>query len=89
MYIYSEDIYLSEAYKKGNRRAGCLVCPRAAERNDYMARAWYTKEFDSLVNTIKNMYAKSFPSDDSLNEFIANGGWKARKNGRDIDVQLK
>jgi len=88
MYIYSEDIYLSEAYKKGNRRAGCLVCPRAAERNDYMARVWYTKEFDSLVNTIKNMYAKSFPSDDSLNEFIANGGWKARKNGRDIDVQL-
>lgn len=88
MYIYSEDIYLSEAYKKGNRRAGCLVCPRAAERNDYMARVWYTKEFDSLVNTIRNMYAKSFPSDDSLNEFIANGGWKARKNGRDIDVQL-
>lgn len=88
MYIYSEDIYLSEAYKKGNRRAGCLVCPRAAERNDYMARVWYTKEFDSLVNTIRSMYAKSFPSDDSLNEFIANGGWKARKNGRDIDVQL-
>lgn len=88
MYIYSEDIYLSEAYKKGNRRAGCLVCPRAAERNDYMARVWYTKEFDSLVNTIRNMYAKSFPSDESLNEFIANGGWKARKNGRDIDVQL-
>lgn len=88
MYIYSEDIYISEAYKKGNRRAGCLVCPRAAERNDYMARVWYTKEFDSLVNTIRNMYAKSFPSDDSLNEFIANGGWKARKNGRDIDVQL-
>ena len=88
MYIYSEDIYLSEAYKKGNRRAGCLVCPRAAERNDYMARAWYTEEFDSLVNTIRNMYAKSFPSDESLNEFIANGGWKARKNGRDIDVQL-
>lgn len=88
MYIYSEDIYLSEAYKKGNRRAGCLVCPRAAERNDYMARVWYTKEFDSLVNTIRSMYSKSFPSDDSLNEFIANGGWKARKNGRDIDVQL-
>ena len=60
----------------------------AAERNDYMARAWYTEEFDSLVNTIRNMYAKSFPSDESLNEFIANGGWKARKNGRDIDVQL-
>ena len=88
IYIYSENIYLSDAYKKGNRRAGCLVCPRAAERNEYMARAWYPEEFDSLVNTIKYMYRKSFSSEDALNEFIANGGWKARKNGRDIDVQL-
>ena len=88
MYIYTEDIYLSDAYKKGNRRAGCLVCPRAVERNEYMARSWYPKEFDSLINTIKYMYRKSFSSESVLNEFIANGGWKARKNGRDIDVQL-
>lgn len=87
LYIYSEDILLSEAYKKGNRRAGCLVCPRAAERNDYMARVWYTKEFDSLIDIIKCMYCKSFTSESQLNEFIANGGWKARKNGRDIDIQ--
>ena len=87
-YIFTEDIYLNEAYKKGNRRAGCLVCPRAAERNDFMARAWYTKEFDSLIDTVKCMYKNSFTSENQLNEFIANGGWKARKNGRDIDVQL-
>lgn len=87
-YIYAEDIYLSEAYKKGNRRAGCLVCPRAAERNDFMARAWYTEEFDALIDSIKCMYSKSFASELQLNEFISNGGWKARKNGRDIDVAL-
>lgn len=88
IYIFAENIYLSEAYKKGNRRAGCLVCPRAAERNDFMARAWYTKEFDSLIDAIKDMYAKSFTSKNQLNEFISNGGWKARKNGRDIDIAL-
>lgn len=60
---------------------------RAAERNDYMARVWYTKEFDSLIDIIKCMYCKSFTSESQLNEFIANGGWKARKNGRDIDIQ--
>ena len=88
MYIYTENIYLNDAYKKGNRRAGCLVCPRAAERNEYMARAWYPKEFDSLINTIKYMYRESFSSESALNDFIANGGWKARKNGRDINIQL-
>lgn len=88
LYIYSNDIFLSEAYKKGNRRAGCLVCPRAAERNDYMARAWYKEEFDSLIDMIKEMYSKSFSSQKQLNDFISNGGWKARKNGRDIDVEM-
>ena len=88
LYIFAENILLSEAYKKGNRRAGCLVCPRAAERNDYMARAWYTDEFDALINSIKSVYKKSFTSEEQLDDFIANGGWKARKNGRDVDIQM-
>lgn len=87
-YIYIENLYLSEAYKKGNRRAGCLVCPRAAERNDYMAQAWYKDEFNSLINCVREMYRGSFTSDTKLEEFIANGGWKARKNGRDIGVEM-
>ena len=87
-YIYIEDLYLSEAYKKGNRRAGCLVCPRAAERNDYMAQAWYKNEFNSLIDCVRDMYRGSFPSEAKLDEFISNGGWKARKNGRDIGVEM-
>jgi phosphoadenosine phosphosulfate reductase len=87
-YIYSRDIPLNEAYKKGNRRAGCLVCPRAAERNEYMARACYKREFDDLLNLVKNVYSKTYSSEAKLHEFIGNGGWKARKNGRDLDIQL-
>lgn len=87
-YIFGQKLYLNEAYKKGNRRAGCLVCPRAAERNDYMSRVWYTKEFDRLINIIKDLYRPSFPTEKSLEEFIANGGWKARKNGRDIPIDV-
>lgn len=87
-YIYIEELYLNEAYKKGNRRAGCLVCPRAAERNDYMARAWYKDEFDSLIGCVREMYRGNFTSNTKLEEFIANGGWKARKNGRDIGVDM-
>ena len=88
LYIYSQNIFLSEAYKKGNRRAGCLICPRAAERNEYMARMWYREEVDSLVDIIKSMYSKNFTSKKQLDEFIGNGGWKARKNGRDLDIQM-
>lgn len=87
-YVYSRDIPLNEAYKKGNRRAGCLVCPRAAERNEFMARACYKREFDDLLNLVKNVYSKTYSSEAKLHEFIGNGGWKARKNGRDLGIQL-
>lgn len=88
IYMYSNKLYLNEAYKKGNRRAGCLVCPRAAERNDFMSRVWYTKEFDNFIDIIKEMYAVSMPNKKKLDDFIANGGWKARKNGRDLSVDV-
>ena len=87
-YIFQEELVLNEAYKKGNRRAGCLVCPRAAERNEYMAMVCYPEEFNNLSSIIKELYTKSFHSEKKLTDFLANGGWKARKNGRDIDIRV-
>ena len=88
IYILAHNLYINKAYKKGNRRAGCLICPRAAERNDYMCRKCYPAEFDLLANAVESMYKNSFTSNEALKEFVANGGWKARKNGRDIDIDL-
>ena len=87
-YIYSRNLILNEAYKKGNRRAGCLVCPRASDKNEYLASICYPKEFNHLVDKIRNMYSDNFNSSDKLDEFINNGGWKARKNGRDLPIGL-
>lgn len=87
-YIFTEKLIINEAYKKGHRRAGCLVCPRATERNDWMSQVCYPNEVDSLVSVVKNMYKKSFQTDTQMNDFISNGGWKARKNGRDISINL-
>lgn len=87
-YMFMRGLYLNEAYKKGNRRAGCLVCPRAVERNEYMAKISYPEEFDHLINKIREMYAHNFNSEDRLNEFILRGGWKARKNGRDLPQKI-
>lgn len=87
-YIYANDIFLNNAYKKGNRRAGCLVCPRAAERSDFVARSCYKPEFDRLLSAIEHSYSPDYLSKESLDEFIDNGGWKARKNGRDLNLRL-
>lgn len=87
-YTYLRDLYLSQAYKKGNRRAGCLVCPRAAEKNEYMARVCYPDEFNNLMDKIRDIYAHNFQSEAKLDEFMRNGGWKARKNGRDLPLRI-
>lgn len=60
-YIYANDLILNEAYKKGNRRAGCLVCPRAAERNEYMSRECYPDSFDTYANIIRELYKQHLP----------------------------
>ena len=88
LYIFSEKLVINEAYKKGHRRAGCLVCPRAAERNDFMSHAWYPNEFDKFIRIISRMYQNGFESKDALTKFIENGGWKARKNGRDLPINI-
>ena len=87
-YIYLRQLYLNEAYKKGNRRAGCLVCPRAAERNEYMARICYPAQFNALMDKVRDMYSHNFRTEDKLEGFIRNGGWKARKNGRDLPLKI-
>ena len=88
LYIFTRNLYINEAYKKGNRRAGCLVCPRAAERSDYFANYCYHDSFNKLIESIKKSYANTFSNKQKLEEFVNNGGWKARKNGRDLSMHL-
>lgn len=88
LYIYANKLVLNEAYKKGNKRAGCLICPRASERNEYMCAVSYPSEFNEYKDIIKKIYRKNFQTDEKLESFINNGGWKARKNGRDIEASL-
>ena len=83
LYIYENGLYLNPAYKKGNRRVGCLLCPRAAERSEYFAQVNYPKEMQRFLDVLCNSYSETF-NKERLHEFIQRGGWKARKSARDI-----
>lgn len=84
LHILANDLILSDSYRKGNPRAGCLICPRSSERNEFMNHHCYQDQAEKLVNVIRSSYSKSFSSPEALEQFIAAGGWRARKNGRDI-----
>lgn len=86
-YIYYRNLPLNDCYKKGNSRAGCLVCPMVSEKNSFFRRTCYQKEYDSFIEIIRDLYNDKF-SEDRLNEFLENTGWKARMNGRDVNIKI-
>ena len=87
-YIYSEKLILNEAYKKGNNRAGCLVCPNVSEKNAFIRSACYPSEVNIYMNLITDLYKESYPFATQMKEFMEHTGWKARMNGRDISVEI-
>ena len=89
-YIYDRELLLNDAYKKGNSRAGCLVCPLAAPKNMYFKEQAYSKECNgyrtttTFNNIILETTSKELSSPSAVKEFMDIGGWKARRSGREL-----
>ncbi len=91
-YIYARDLIINEAYKKGNSRVGCLVCPLAASKNMYFKEQSYgrseTGELTTTTfnNIILDTTSKNLSSDEAVKEFMDIGGWKARRSGKELSI---
>lgn len=92
LYIYKNKLLLNDAYKKGNSRAGCLICPLAGQKNSYIKQKCYndsscgektTKIFNDII---LETTAKSLSSQKAIDEFMNIGGWKARRSGRELNI---
>lgn len=84
LYIYANNIFVNAAYKKGNSRAGCLFCPMGGGKNDYVQYSSYPEQVGKYINLIKSMNARNAGDEVALCSYLSNGGWNARKNGRDL-----
>lgn len=86
LYIFANNIIINDAYKKGNSRAGCLFCPMGGGKGDFLQKAAYPEEVGNYITLIKQMNARNAGNEAELNSYISNGGWNARKNGRDLAI---
>lgn len=86
LYIFKNNIYVNEAYKKGNSRAGCLFCPMGGGKSDFLQYASYCKEVGKYIDMINSMNARNAGDKQALETYVSNGGWNARKNGRDLTI---
>lgn len=79
LYIYKNKLVINDAYKKGNSRAGCLFCPMTQGKNLFFRYYSYKENIDKFIQIIRDKV-----SDSNIESYIKNGGWIARKNGRDL-----
>lgn len=92
LYIFGNKLLLNETYKKGNSRAGCLVCPMAAYKNFFFKEQCYGGDPESPLSTTKynniilNTTSKIFSTQKDVTEFMETSGWKARRSGRELNI---
>lgn len=85
-YIYARHLHLNEAYKKGNMRVGCLVCPNSTGKHEYIKRCSYKTEVDFFLGKIASTSGKINYSEVDMQEFIDGGFWRTRKSGRELNL---
>jgi len=81
LYLYANGLIINETYKKGNSRAGCLLCPMSPGKADFLRYKNYKNKIDDYVSIIMST---SNRKDVSQQDCMCNGSWIARKNGVNI-----
>lgn len=79
LYIYANNIFINEAYKKGSARVGCICCPMGGGKASFMERTNYPQETEIFLSRIISSNARSTITAEN---YVTKGGWNARKNGR-------
>ena len=79
LYLYANAATLNEAYKKGSARVGCICCPMGGGKASFTEQANYPQEAEVFLSRIRSSNARATITAEN---YVANGGWNARKNGR-------
>lgn len=81
LYVFQNNLPLNKAYKKGSSRVGCLVCPLAANKNEYIKNSCYPQETQAFLEVIRKSNFTDLSDTVKINNYLDYGGWKARRSG--------
>ena len=85
LYIFQNDLVLNEAYKKGNTRAGCLMCPMSVGKNEYTKHQNYPVESQKYIDAIVSTSGKKNYTKTDFDRLVEDGYWRTRKSGRELN----
>lgn len=84
LYILANDLLINDAYRYGYSRVGCWCCPNNSSWSEFMSKVYEPEryvEWRSILIDFAKKVGKPDPED-----YIDEGGWKARQGGNGLDV---
>ena len=88
LYTYINKLPINEAYIKGSSRVGCLFCPMATNKSDFINYELYPKQVQPFIDIIKKLNDREKNNTEGMQSYLQNKAWKARKNGRDLNILI-
>lgn len=86
LYIFMHGLPINEAYKKGNSRAGCLMCPMTSQKKNFFNRNSYPLETQKYIDLIQALINED--RIENFKTYLSYNGWNSRKNGIDLVTPL-
>lgn len=84
LYILSTKIDFNEAYRFGFTRVGCWCCPNNSQWSQFLSSIYMPSEWQKLHDKLYDFAVKMGKEDPE--EYVMNGGWKARQGGAGIEL---
>lgn len=84
LYILSNNLLINDAYKMGYSRVGCWCCPNNSSWSEYMSKIYEPQRYEEWRKVLVS-FAKKIGKPDP-EDYISQGGWKARQGGNGLDV---
>lgn len=84
LYIYLNRVLINDTYKKGNPRAGCLLCPMSSGGSNYARHFNYPDSVDQLISIIQESNVWDIHNKTDSLTYVTSGGWINRRSGRGI-----
>lgn len=84
LYMYANHIFINPCYKKGNARAGCLLCPMSGGISNYFRSINYPEEVGKFAKIITETNSWDAHSEEDIKTYLTANGWRNRKSGRGL-----
>lgn len=87
LYTLTAGVVFNEAYRKGYTRVGCWCCPNNSAWSEFLSSVFMPEQSKAWKAQLIR-FAKQVGKPDP-EEYVAQGGWKARQGGNGLEVSKK